>query len=64
MGNAKDWNTGAELIANHIIENHPEFKVGQREPPFYSMRVDNATQDAVTHTVDGAGAYVYIPGVR
>lgn len=54
MGNAKDWNVGAELIANHIIENHPEFKVGQREPPFDSMCVDSAMQYAVTHSVDGA----------
>jgi hypothetical protein len=23
----KDWNVGAEIIANHIIQNHPEYKV-------------------------------------
>lgn len=44
MGNAKDWNTGAELIANHIIENHPEFKVSQR-PGFRRARL--------TPSVDG-----------
>ena len=27
-GCESDWNKGAETLANNIIQNHPEFKVG------------------------------------